>query len=471
MSDRYDLVIIGAGSAGLTAASFGTQFGARVALVERDRMGGDCTWSGCVPSKTLLKVAKVAHQTRTADRYGLDANSPRTDLARVMAHVREVIASIYEEESPEALRNEGIDVYLGDPRFLDSHTVTVNGTELAARHFLIATGAHPYIPAVSGLDGVPYLTYESIWDLDQLPDHLVVVGGGPIGCEMAQAFCRLGSRVTLLASRDRLLPRDDPSASAVLEDALVDEGVDVRTSSRAERVWRDDAGIHLLAGDTTVTGSPLLLAVGRRPNVDGLDLARADVTYSSRGIQVNERLQTSQAHIYAAGDCTGGPQFTHYAGWQAAMAVRNALLPGASRAVSDIVPWTTFTDPEVAHVGATQARAREQFGDDVMTCDWPMSRVDRARIDGSTIGFLKLVHRRNGDLLGATIVSERAGEMIHEWTLALNHGLKVGDVSQDIHVYPTYSTASMQSSASIRMDLLLSGTSGRAIRALTHLVR
>jgi len=471
MNEPYDLLIIGGGSAGLTAAGFAVQLGARVALVEKHRIGGDCTWTGCVPSKTLLKAAKVAHQMRTAARYGLTPVEPVVDLKSVMAHVRAVIADVYHEESPEALRADGIDVFLDAARFLDPHTLAVGEATLTARHVLIATGAHPFIPPIAGLDGVDYLTYESVWELQVLPRHLLVVGAGPVGCEMAQAFRRLGSQVTLVASRDRVLPRDDPAAARVLGEVFAAEGIDLRYNARAERGWRDENGIHLIAGGDELVGDVLLITAGRRPNVDGLDLEKAGAAYSAKGIQVDEHLRTSQRHIYAAGDCIGSYQFTHYAGWQAFMAARNALLPGASKGVSDLVPWTTFTDPEVAHVGLTEEQAREKFIDSVMTCQWPMEKVDRARAEGDTAGFLKLIHRKDGTLLGATIVAARAGEMIHEWIVALDRGLKVGDLANAIHVYPTYSTASMQAAAAIRVGQLLSGTSGRVVRGMARLMR
>jgi pyruvate/2-oxoglutarate dehydrogenase complex dihydrolipoamide dehydrogenase (E3) component len=471
MSEQYDLVIIGAGSAGLTAAGFAVQFGVRVALVEKHRVGGDCTWTGCVPSKTLLKAAQVAHHMRTADRYGLKAADPGHDFASVMEHVQEVVAEIYHEESPAALREDGIDVYIGAARFLSPHEITLGDITLDARHVLLSTGAHPFIPAVEGIENVAYLTYETVWDLRVLPGHLLIAGAGPIGCEMAQAFHRLGAEVTLLSSRDRVLPRDDVRASRTIGETFAEEGIDVRHNARVEHVWQDEQGVHVACGGEEVVGDALLLAVGRRPNVGGLDLEKAGVVYSAEGIQLDEHLRTSQRHIYAAGDCIGSYQFTHYAGWQAAMAVRNALLPGASTGVTDLVPWTTFTDPEVAHIGLTEAAARKEHGDDVMTCDWPMARVDRARTDGDVAGFIKLVHRKDGTLLGATIVAERAGEMITEWIVALHRGLKVGDLADVIHVYPTYSTASMQAAAAVRVDRLLRGTSGRVIRGLARLMR
>ena len=278
---------------------------------------------------------------------------------------------------------------------------------------MLATGAHPFVPPIDGLDGVDYVTYETLWDLQVLPRHLVVIGAGPIGCEMSQAFRRLGSRITVIEGGERVLARDEPEASATLAQVLEKEGIELLFRSRAERVWEDQAGIHVLAGGEELVGDTLLVSVGRRPNADDLDLENAGIAYGPRGIEVDAHLRTTSPHIYAAGDCTGSYQFTHYAGWQALIAARNAL-PGSTRGVREWVPWTTFTSPEVAHAGITEAQARERFGDDVATTTWPVSQVDRARTDVDTSGFIQLVHKRNGSLLGVTILSERAGELIQE---------------------------------------------------------
>ena len=342
---------------------------------------------------------------------------------------------------------------------------------LTARRVLLATGAHPSIPRIEGLESVDYLTYESVWDLETIPQHLLVVGGGPIGCEMAQAFRRLGAKVTLVEGAERLLLRDEPEASRLLAERFAEEGIDLRFNAPVERVWQDQDTIHLVAAGHEVAGDALLVVVGRRPNVDGLDLERAGIVYSDDGIMVDDHLRTNQKHIYAAGDCIGGYQFTHYAGWQGFMAVRNAILPGAAKGIIDQVPWTTFADPEVAHVGLTEAQAWEEFGGTVMVCEWPMDRVDRARAEGATAGFLRIIHQRDGTLLGATVVASRAGEMIHEWIVALANGLKVGDLASTIHVYPTYSTSSMQAAAHIRVAQSLSGTSGKVVRGLARLMR
>ena len=471
MSNPYDLAIIGGGAAGLVAAPFAIKLGARTAFVEKDRIGGDCTWTGCVPSKTLLKTAKLVHQMRTADRYGLMSTEPVVDLKAVMNHVRSVIEEIYQPTAPEELRHKGMEVFLGRPRFIDSHTISIGETALTAHNVLICTGAHPFIPPIAGLDSVDYFTYLDIWNLKALPHHLAVIGGGPIGCEMAQTFRRLGARVTLLEAGDRLLPRDDTSASQALAEVFTDEGINLLFKAGVERAWQDGKSVHLAAGDKEIVCDALLVAVGRRPNVEGLDLEKAGVKYSQYGIQVDDRLRTSQQHIYAAGDCVGSYQFSHYAGWQGFIAVRNALLPGTSKGVTNDVPWTTFTDPEVAHVGLTEESARQRLGNKVMTYQWPMKQVDRAQNEGETTGFLKLVYEKNGTLLGVTIVAGQAGEMIHEWIIALKHGFKVDELASVIHVYPTYSIASMQAAAAIRVERLLGGLSGQVIRRFAHVTR
>jgi pyruvate/2-oxoglutarate dehydrogenase complex dihydrolipoamide dehydrogenase (E3) component len=415
---------------------------------------------------------------RTADRFGLPSTEPAVDFKAVMARVRSVVMDVYEEESPEALRADGIDVYLGAASFVDAHTLAAGDALLTARRFLIATGAHPFIPPIPGLEMVDYLTYEGIWDLEVLPRHLLAVGAGPIGCEMSQAFRRLGSNVTLVDAQDRLLPRDEPDASRLVSGVFEMEGIDLRLNAPVTRVWHDAASgppvagdIHIVAGADEVVGDALLVAVGRQPNVAGLDLDKAGVAYSSKGIQTDDYLRTSQSHIYAAGDCIGGPQFTHYAGWQAVMAVRNALLPGASKGVTDKVPWTTFTDPEVAHIGLTEDQAREQFGAGVRICEWPMAQVDRARAEDDTIGLVKLILTGDNTLLGATVVAARAGEMIHEWIVGLENDLKAHDLSSIMHIYPTYSMSSMQAAYDVRMEKLMAGTSGRVIRSLLRLMR
>jgi pyruvate/2-oxoglutarate dehydrogenase complex dihydrolipoamide dehydrogenase (E3) component len=460
MEKIYDLVVIGGGSAGLSAVGFGLEVDASTALVERNRVGGDCTWSGCVPSKSLLRAARVAHEMRTADTFGITPTEPQVMLKPLMDRVHEVIKETYAEETPEVLREKGADVYLGEARFLDPHTLSINGETLKARNVVLATGAHPFVPPIEGIEDVDYLTYESIWELETLPKHLIAVGAGPIGSEMSQAFRRLGAAVTLIEGRDRVLGRDEPAASEVMGRIFEREGIRLKLNSKATRVWQDEAGIHVLTEDgeqdEEIVGDALLIAVGRHPNVEGLDLEKAGVAYSPRGIEVNAKLQTSQPHIYAAGDCIGSYQFTHYAGWQATQAVRNAFYPGASKGRREWVPWTTFTDPEVAHAGLMEAEAREKYGDAVGVHRFSFEQIDRARAEADTEGFVQLVHK-GSRVLGVTIVAARAGELIHEWILALEHGVKVRDITTSIHVYPTYSRVHVKAGGSLLQQELLGG--------------
>jgi pyruvate/2-oxoglutarate dehydrogenase complex dihydrolipoamide dehydrogenase (E3) component len=421
-----------------------------------------------VPSTSLLKAAKVVHHMRAADRYGVTPVTPTVDLAEVMDHVHKIVAEIYAEETPEVLRDRGADVYLGEARFLDPHTLAVGEERVKARNVVIATGAHPFVPPIEGVDAVDYLTYQTLWDLRELPRHLIVVGAGPIGSEMTQAFRRLGSRVTLVEARDRVLGRDDPVASEVMQRVFEDEGVELRLNTRAERIWQDAEGIHLQADGEELVGDHLLMAVGRRPNVAGLDLEKAGVTYDEGGIPVDDRLRTNRRHIYAAGDCLGGYQFTHYAGSLATTAARNALLPGASQGLREWVPWTTFTEPEVAHAGLTEARARERHGDAVQTTDLPMEKVDRARAEVDTEGLVHLVHK-GGEVLGVTIVAARAGELIHEWVLAMEQGVKVRDLTTTIHVYPTYGRATVKAAGALLEKRFLQGRMGQLVRWLGRL--
>ncbi len=470
MSERYDLVVIGAGSAGLTAASFASHVGARVLLVEREQVGGDCTWTGCVPSKALLHVARVAHEMRHAGDLGLASREPRVDLAGVMRWVKTVVARVYALESPEKLAEEGIEVAQGSARFLDPHTIEVGGRSVAGEHFVIATGAEPAIPPIPGLAQTPHLTYRTVFDLATLPARLLVLGGGVIGIEMAQAFLRLGARVTVLEALERIIAPLDPEASAALARYLEMEGLEVRTGANVERVSRGVAGtISVRAGGQDLEGDALLVAVGRRPRLDGLNLkqARVECGADPPRIHVDGRLRTSQAHIFAAGDVTGGAQFTHYAGWQGFQAARSALLPGGSAGTRATVPSVVFTDPEVGQVGITEAEARAQQ-EPLEVHRWPMERTDRAQTQGATDGFLKLVVKPDGSLLGATAVAGVAGELINELELVREAGFKLPAVASSIHAYPTYGFAIQQLAAQVALAKATSGLKGKLLRRLVR---
>lgn len=464
----FDLVIIGAGSGGLTAAGFAAQLGAKVALVEKNRIGGDCTWTGCVTSKALLKAAKIAHEVRTASRFGVSANPPIVEMTKVRAYVRQAIQQVYQFEGPEDLRKQGIEVIQGAGRFVDARTIVVGEQLVRSKSFLLTTGARPRVPPIAGLNEVPFVTYEQLFDNDRLPREMIVVGGGPIGMEMAQAYQRLGAQVTVVANR--LLPKEEPEVREVVQRVFEREGVRF-VWGRAKSAGKEGDEIVVATDHGEARGDFLLIASGRKPTVEGLSLEKAGVHYSEDGIPVDNQLRTNVKNIYAAGDVTGGYQFTHFAGWQAFQAVRNTLLPGSSSGLTDVVPWVTFTNPEVAHVGLTEEQARVKFGDNVRACRWEMSRTDRAICEDDRDGFIKVIAKANGSLLGATVVNGRAGETITEFILAIKQNMNVSHLAGAIHAYPTYSTAVQQLAAELAIERTLAGVSGKIIRGLSKIIR
>lgn len=466
--DSFDLVIIGAGSAGLTGAAFAAKLGVRVALIEKHRIGGDCTWTGCVPSKALIKAAKIAHEARSAARFGVDVGPPRTEMARVRQYVRDAVARVYEMERPEELERRGIHVFIGAAELMDAQTVRVGKLELRAGRIVICTGARPSIPPIPGLADVPFFTYETLFDNDRLPEHLVVLGAGPIGLEMAQAHRRLGAEVTVVGQE--LLPREEPDVRKVVEEALTREGISF-VYGKARGARREGGAISLDTSAGEIRGDMLLVATGRRPNVAGMGLEIVGVEHSDKGIVVDAHLRTSVKTIYAAGDVTGGAQFTHLAGWQCFQAVRNALLPGNARGFSSVVPAVTFVDPEVARVGLTEAEAREKHGDTIRVRRWDMAHSDRAVCEGDVDGFIKVVTGADGTILGASIVASRAGEMIAELALAIQHGLSLADLAATIHAYPTWSTAMQQLAADAAVEEFLSSRSGKLSLGLARWLR
>ncbi|GAC1670562.1 MAG: FAD-dependent oxidoreductase [Candidatus Dormibacteraceae bacterium] len=464
---QYDLVVIGGGSAGLTAAGFAARLGAKV-LIAAERLGGDCTWTGCIPSKALIRAARLAHDARRAAAIGIGTGKAEIDFGRVMADVHAVIARVYAQETPEMLAKHGVSVALGPVRFLDRESVDVGGRRIRGRRFVLCTGAAPDIPPIAGLDGVDYLTYETVFDLDRLPATLLVVGAGAIGVEMAQAFGRLGSRVTLLDACASVLPDADPQVGEVIRTRLVAEGVEIRLSTNISQVRTRGRGIEVTAGTASLAADRLLVAAGRKPRVAGLDLQRAGIELAGGAVRVDRYLRTTNSRIYASGDVTGGVQFTHYAGWQGFVAARNALLPGARQGLRSSVPWAVFTDPEVAQAGLTEAEARARFGK-IKVHRLELDRVDRAQTEDQRDGFLKLVTKHGGRLIGATVVAKAAGETINELALAVDQGLSVSDLAAAIHVYPTFGFAVQQLAAAASWEAASAGVRGRALRALGRL--
>lgn len=464
MSERFDLVVIGAGSAGLTAVDFAAKLGVKVALVEKGKVGGDCTWSGCIPSKALLQAAKVAQTTRNAARFGVMTPPPQVDMRGVRDYVREAIAAVYQHETPEILQAAGIDMVLGPAQFVSEQSIQVGERLIRSKKFIVATGARPFTPPIPGLADVPYLTYEQIFDQDWLPERMLVLGAGSTGVELAQAYGRLGASVTLFDKA--LLPGGDPAIAAVMEPLLAAENVRF-VAGLASAVSYKARKFTVTVNGEDHQGDLLLVATGRQPNISGLGLDKAGVRHSELGIQVDDGLHTSARHIYAAGDVVQGSyQFTHFAGWQGFQAVRNALLPGSSPGFSEDVPRVIFTDPEIAQVGLTEAAAKEQYGEAVQITREEMKRVDRAVTDDVRAGFVKMVHMKNGRLVGATVVAPRAGELITEFTLALKHGLKIRDLAEVFHAYPSYAMGVQLPAAAAATDQVLTGTIGKVLRKL-----
>ncbi len=433
----YDLAIIGAGSGGLSVAAAATQFGRRVILFEKGKMGGDCLNYGCIPSKALIAAAKQAHAFRTAGKYGISAVEPLVDFKKVHAYVQSVIAAIEPNDSVERFEKLGVKVVLSEARFLDAKTVETSEGVFASKRFVIATGSRAAVPPIPGLTSVPYFTNETIFENTKLPKHFVIIGGGAIGVELAQAYRRLGSDVTIVEAFEPLA-KDDPELASIVLDSLRSDGIKILAHTAIKSISKSKSGIAVeIEGHDRVEGSHLLVATGRVANVDGLNLEAAGIAYTSKGITVDKRLRSSQRHIYAIGDVAGGFQFTHVANYHAGLVIRNALFRLPVRNRADIIPHVTFTDPELAQVGLTEAEALKQFGSSVRVVRWPFRENDRAQAEGKTAGLIKAVIGKRGKILGVGIVGGRAGEVIQPWVLAMSEGLKIGSIASMVAPYPT----------------------------------
>lgn len=442
MAERHDLVLVGMGSGGLVAAEFATTIGVKPVVVERGRVGGDCLWTGCVPSKALLAAGKVAHHIRTADEFGIAAAEPQVDLPAVWRRIRAVQERIAtSDDSPARYEAMGVEFVYGDARLTGPNTVAVDGRVLESKHILLCTGSRPAVPPIDGLTEAGFLTSESAWEVEDPPRSIVIVGGGPIAVEMAQGMNRLGIEVTLLERAGRLLARDEPELVELIAERLRREGVDLHVDVDVERVTVEEGSKLLHAGDgRSWRAQEIMVAAGRTPNVDGLGLDEVGVEVGKSGIRTDNRLRTNVSSIYAAGDVAGRNLFTHSAGYEAVMAVRDMFFPGKGKA-DELVPWCTFTDPELAHAGLTSAQAIEAHGeDDVETHRMTLDHSDRARADGSDDGSIVLVTAKE-KLVGAHIAAASAGEMIHECVLAIREGMKLRDLAAMVHVYPTLSTS------------------------------
>ena len=442
----YDITIIGGGVGGLVTASGAAQFGAKTALVEKAKvLGGDCLNFGCVPTKTLLHSAKVFHQVKNCAGLGINTGPVSLDFGKVMDHMRKIKATIAVHDDPQRFRDMGVDVFFGSGSFKDSGTFTVNGKDLTSKKFLIATGSRPAALPIPGLDSVNYLTNESILKLTELPKSLIVLGAGPIGMEYAQAFARFGSKVTVIEKMGQILPREDKELADPLEEVLKSEGITIETCIETEKIEEKNGQTVITAlcekdhCRKRFTADKLLVAIGRAPNIEGLNLDGIGVKTRRSGIVVDDSLKTSVPNIFACGDVSGPFPFTHMAEHQAGVVIGNALFPLVNRKMNKtVVPWATFTDPPFARVGATEAEAKEKYGDSaVKVYRYQYSSHDRAIIEGATAGMVKLVCDLKGRLYGAHIVGGDSENLIHEYALAMANGITVQKISSTIHVYPT----------------------------------
>lgn len=461
-----DICVVGAGSGGLSVAAGAAQMGASVVLIEKGRMGGDCLNAGCVPSKALLAAAHAAAAARRADAFGLRA-SVAVDFAAVMAHVHDVIARIAPHDSAERFESLGCTVLRDEARFLDARSLRAGPVIVRPRRVVLATGSRPARPDLPGLAAVPVLTNETVFDLARAPERLVILGGGPIGVEMAQAFLNLGVPVRL-ATRSVILPKDAPDLRAVVRDRLLADGLDLHEHAAAVAV--EPGPVLVLADGTRLAGSHLLVAVGRTPTVAGLGLDEAGIAHDPHhGITVTARLRTTNRRVFAIGDCAGPPYFTHRAGHDAGIVVRNALFRLPARARHDLIPWVTYTDPELAQVGLTEAQARQRHGDSVRVLAESFVGNDRAQAERRTEGRLKLVTDRRGRVLGCGIAGPHAGDLIQPWALAVAQGMSVGPLATLIAPYPTLGETGKRAAGGFFTPRLFGAGTRRLVRLLARL--
>jgi pyruvate/2-oxoglutarate dehydrogenase complex dihydrolipoamide dehydrogenase (E3) component len=446
-AERYDLCVVGAGSAGLSVAAGAAQLGLRTVLVEAGRMGGDCLNTGCVPSKALLAAAKLMHAHRHPHLGGVPPHEFETRRGVVNAHVQATIAALAPHDSVARFEGLGVRVVRGRASFIGKDSLTVADETIRARDIVLAVGSRPAMPEIPGLDPREVLTNESLFDVETVPEQLVVIGGGPIGIEMAQAHRRLGAGVTVL-QRGTILPRDEPELVDGVRQNLRAEGIEIIEEAEIRSV-RHAAGRHAVEiagsnGPRVIVGSHILVATGRRPNLEGLDLSRAGVDVNAAGIVVDTGLRTSNRHVHAIGDCTGGPRFTHVAGYHAGIVIRRLAFRLPAKVDYAALPWVTYADPELAHVGLTLAEAKARHGDRARSLIKPLSSLDRAVAEGRTDGMLKLVALPNGRILGCSILAPAAGEMIGLWCLAITQKMTLRDLTSLVLPYPTLSEISKQ---------------------------
>ena len=472
---KADICIIGGGSGGLSVAAGAAQLGASVVLFERAEMGGDCLNTGCVPSKAMLEAAKIAKIANNGmPSMGISAGQAEIDFGAVKAHVRDVIAGIAPHDSEERFRGLGVNVIKSEASFTSKDSVTAiqDGEPISvrAKYFVVATGSHPVAPPINGLEGVSYYTNETIFDLNEKPQHLIIIGGGPIGIEMAQAHRRLACDVTVLEA-SAIMGRDDPDLVGRLMTKMTDEGIRLIEQARITSITQNGAHIMIDISDgESIEGTHLLVAAGRRPNIDTLNLEAASISYDARGIQTDNRLRSSNKRVYAIGDVAGRHQFTHVAGYHAGIVIRNILFKLPAKLRDDAIPWVTYTDPELAQTGLTWTEAVSRYGADaVRRTDWELRDNDRARAARRTEGLIRVISDKKGKILGASILAPNAGELIHSWTLALQAGLKMSAMAGTIAPYPSWSEASKRAAGAFFTERLFSARTKKLVQFLLKL--
>lgn len=464
-----DVCVVGAGSAGLVVAAGAAQLGLDVVLIERALMGGDCLNHGCVPSKALIAAARMAEAQRRGAAFGVAPVEPQIDFAKVMDHVAATIAAIAPNDSVERFEGLGVRVLKEEARFVGRTELQAGPHRIRSRRIVLATGSHPAVPPIPGLSDVPYFTNETLFSNHTLPDHLIVIGGGPIGLEMAQAHRRLGARVTVLEAA-AFLPKDDPELAAIVLARLRAEGVELRAPAKIVEVERAPGGVAVtLDNGERLQGTHLLVAAGRAPTIERLDLEKAGVACTRHGITVDARLRTSNFHVWAIGDCNGLYAFTHMAGYEASIFIRRALFRAPARLDTAIVPWATYTDPELAHVGLGERAAREKHGDAVRVLRWRLAENDRAQTDRETEGLVKVMVGRRGRILGASIAAPHAGELIQPWCLALSKRLRLSALAGFVPPYPTLGEASKRAAGSYYTETLFGPRTRWLVRLLARL--
>lgn len=465
-----DFCVIGAGSGGLSFAAGAVQMGASVILVEAKKMGGDCLNTGCVPSKSLLAAAKLGHLINDSHRFGWSVKNPTLDFKQVHKHIHKVIKKIAPQDSVERFEKLGVKVILEEGKFLNETTLITPNHIIRAKRYIIASGSKPFIPPIEGLSSVPYLTNETIFDLKTLPDHLVVIGGGPIGIEMAQAFHRLGSKVTVLEAFTAL-PKDDPELTTILKNSLKSEGIDIQEQVKISTLGKTKKGIEIqIEGQPPLLASHILVATGRKASKSSLNLEAAKVDLTPKGILVNEMLRTSNHRIFAIGDCIGGYQFTQVANYHAGLAIRNSIFSLRSRVQTISIPWVTYTDPELAHVGYLESQLQEQ-NIKYRALKLSFDANDRAQAEGKPEGQIKVLVSPRGHILGASILGNQAGELIFPWVMAIQNKLKISALANTIAPYPTLSDINKRVAGSFYTDTLFGSRMKKIVKFLMGIRR